>query len=849
IQSRLIELDKSFEQGKCADDLIQERSNLLKDLLDHNHASSLDMFQKAKIRWAIKGDENSKFFHGIINKKRSQLVIRGVLVDGDWIVDPLLVKHEFKSHFSNRFAAPVIVLIAFDLSSLDGYLMTKSMFLKGLFLMMKLKVRYGIAVPTSRLAQTVCSPAWMQLYDIALIPKMHEAKMVKDFRPISLIGSVYKIIAKVLANRLSLVISALVSEEQSTFVSNRLILDGPFILNELLSCWEYLDMVLHNFGFGSKWRSWIQGYLKSAIGSILVNGSPTSEFQFHKGLKQGDPLSPFLFILIMESLHLSFSNVVNAGLFNGIHIDSSFSLSHLFYADDVIFVGKWELSNLSTIVNVLKWFHLASGLKINLLKSKLMGIDIPHNVVVSAARSIGCSVMHTPFNYLRVTVGASMSRICSWDDVVAKLSSRISKWKLKTLSDGVLNRFEAIRRNFFNGVECTEMKLFLISWKKVLASKKNGGLGVSSFFALNCGSFSNGFGASLLMVPLSGLGYQLTRRHSCVYMFICLTFTRHSPWLDIVGEFKKLSIKGEQSYFWDDVWLSDSKFRDLYPRLYLLESAKNASVASKFRDISLTDSFRRQPRSGIEEEQLLHLLSKMSSVMLPNSNDQWTWSLDSAGIFSVKSARDFIDRLFLPKAAVPTRWVKYIPIKINIFAWRVFLDKLPTRLNLSLRGLDIPSILCPVCSIYVESTSHLLFSCHLARQLMSKVSRWWELEFQDFFSYDDWLLWFKNLRMSKRLKDVSEGVCYISWWVIWKFRNQILFGKQFPQVALLFDEIVRLSFFWCSNRCNCNFDWNSWMKNPSSLICEAPFPSSLLVYNKMMFKKKIEKIERPCNKL
>ncbi|GJV61945.1 RNA-directed DNA polymerase, eukaryota [Tanacetum coccineum] len=93
----------------------------------------------------------------------------------------------------------------------------------------------------------------------------------------------------------------------------------------------------------------------------------------------------------------------------------------------------------------------------------------------------------------------------------------------------------------------------------------------------------------------------------------------------------------------------------------------------------------------------------------------------------------------------------------------VSLDKLPTRLNLSLRGLDIPSIICPLCSIAVESISHLLFSCQLARQLMIKVVHWWESEYQDFQSYEDWLLWFKNLRVFKRLKDVFEGVCYISW--------------------------------------------------------------------------------------
>ncbi|GJU84821.1 RNA-directed DNA polymerase, eukaryota [Tanacetum coccineum] len=114
--------------------------------------------------------------------------------------------------------------------------------------------------------------------------------------------------------------------------------------------WDFLDIILRNFGFGIKWRGWIQGCLSSAMGSILVNGSPTAEFKFHKGLKQGDPLSPYLFILVMESLHLSFNNIINADLFKGIRFDDSLTLFHLFYADDAVFIGKWDRANILTIV-------------------------------------------------------------------------------------------------------------------------------------------------------------------------------------------------------------------------------------------------------------------------------------------------------------------------------------------------------------------------------------------------------------------------------------------------------------------------------------------------------------------
>jgi hypothetical protein len=154
------------------------------------------------------------------------------------------------------------------------------------------------------------------------------------------VGCLYKILAKVLANRLRQVIGSVVSEVQSTFVKNRQILNGILIANEVVDEarktkkellmfkvdfekeydsveWGYLDEVMGSMAFLTLWRKWIKECVCTATASVLVNGSPTDEFSLERGLRQGDPLSPFLFLLAAEGLNVLMKALVETDTFTG----------------------------------------------------------------------------------------------------------------------------------------------------------------------------------------------------------------------------------------------------------------------------------------------------------------------------------------------------------------------------------------------------------------------------------------------------------------------------------------------------------------------------------------------------
>ncbi|GKA64119.1 RNA-directed DNA polymerase, eukaryota [Tanacetum coccineum] len=654
---------------------------------------------------------------------------------------------------------------------------------------------------------------------IALIPKIPDANLVKDFRPISLIGSIYKIIAKILTNRLVDVLGGIINEVQSAFIKDRQILDGPFILNEVMSwCkkkkkqtllfkvdfekaydsvrWDFLDDVLGKFGFGDKWRKWIQCCLHSSKGSIIINGSPTDEFQFGRGLKQGDPLSPFLFLLIMESLHISFQRVVDAGMFHGIDVGGLVNLSHMFYADDAVFIGEWSESNITSLIHVLDCFHKVSGLKINMCKSKIMGIEVDNGKVSRAATKFGCLVLKAPFLYLGSYVGGDMNKIQSWKDIIDRIRRRLSRWKMKMLSiggrlmliksvlgsmpifhmsmfkvpAGVIQILESLRSKFFNGHESSGKKASWVQWKKALAPKDNGGLGIFSLYALNRGLIFKWVwrflaheptlwsrvikaihGANGKIDEISGKG-----ANSCWINIIKEVRRLEEKGINLLLFMKKKLGNGLSTLFWDDVWCDGGKLKNRFPRAYALENSKQITVGQKLAHPSLYHSFRRHPRGGLELTQVEELAKVINPVVLTQSPDSWSWTLNNSGGYTVASSRNMIDSRLLPKGDLKTRWIRYVPNKVNTFAWKVMTNSLPTRFNISRRGIDIESLSCVNCDVGIETNDHLFFACNTAKKISKLINRWWDVPFMDINSYGEWRSWIDNVKLPKKNKSMFQ---------------------------------------------------------------------------------------------
>ena len=372
---------------------------------------------------------------------------------------------------------------------------------------------------------------------VTLIPKVENPTAIEEFRPISMVGSLYKIIAKILSSRLKEVIAPLIDESQSAFVKNRQILDGVMIANESMRWlkknkipgslikldfqsaydsvnWVFLRKVMEKLGFGRTWIEWIMECVSSASMSVLLNGSPLRPFKMEKGLRQGDPLSPYLFILVSEALVYTLKKAHDMNFIEAVQIGKAkVSLKHLQFVDDILIFAPKNPICITNYFRILDVFSLMSGLTLNYNKSAFIPWkQDDQSWVTEIAAGVGCTLASPPFTYLGFPLGQQFNKGAAWKPVIRNIENRLASWKARLLSragrltliKSVLNslpvyfmsmfkiprtvaaKIVKLQRRFFWGGKFGESKCCpTVKWSDIELPKEMGGLGVGNILHKN----------------------------------------------------------------------------------------------------------------------------------------------------------------------------------------------------------------------------------------------------------------------------------------------------------------------------------------------------------------------------
>jgi hypothetical protein len=481
-------LDLKAEVGMLSLEDTEARFKGFHDLWALLRVRESQIFQQSRSKWLRQGDANSGYFHASIKMRRRRNSILALKVGSRWVEDVQDVRKEIVEYFREHFAERVedrptldgvplpsisegeagSLIVPFTVEEIrrvvvesDG---TKSPGPDGFNFSFYKRfwelVKGEVGTMFNQFFHSATLPRCFSSYFITLIPKVPSPTRIGDFRHISLLGSLYKLVAKALASRLSTVMDKLISSNQSAFLKGRQLVDGVVAVNEVIDAarkakkdclifkvdfekaydfvsWSFLEYMMQRLGFSLKWCRWIRACVCYGNLSVLVNGCPTEEVNIQRGLKQGDPLAPFLFLLVVEGLSGLVRSAEARGLYHGVKVgNSDLSISHLQYADDTLFLGEASMANLWSLKTILRCFELASGLKVNFAKSYVMGVNVGAGFLGLAERFLHCRVGSVPFTYLGLPVGANPRLERTWQPLLQLLESRLGSWGNRYVSLG-----------------------------------------------------------------------------------------------------------------------------------------------------------------------------------------------------------------------------------------------------------------------------------------------------------------------------------------------------------------------------------------------------------------------------
>ncbi|XP_039145636.1 uncharacterized protein LOC120282866 [Dioscorea cayenensis subsp. rotundata] len=633
---------------------------------------------------------------------------------------------------------------------------------------------------------------------IVLIPKISSPVSPGDYRPISLINSSLKIISKILASRLSTVMASLVDHSQSAFLKGRCILDNIATAEELLFSihkrkmddhvlkvdfakafdsvdWEFLLELLKARGFGTKWIGWICNLLSMSKASILINGSPRGYVRYQRGLRQGDPLSPLLFVLVTDVLSTLFENALFSQILVGVPVGE---------------VGSIWLS----------------GLETNFAKTCLFSSD-PHQLPDErTANTFCCSVSRLPVTYLGIPISGRRPRNHDWRSLIDKIKSRLSTWKSNYLSIGgrltllnsvlsslptfwmsmfclpkwVIKEIDRIRRDFlWSGPDMDIPRCRLVAWQAICRSKEQGGWGILNLSVFNMAllgkwrwkflSDSNWCCARVIKFNYNLTSWNMFSlprgRVSFFWSGVLKGLSAFNGCVTVKVHF------GMEALFWKDRWLNGRAPMHLWPNEFLASPMQNASV------FDLRHLLVQQPFSDEHTDSEMLLVNWISPAGL--DKDVRFWSLNANGSFSVKSFYDRLNDGGLRCPIAKFFWKGPCPRKVNIFNWLAWKDKILTLENLAKRRCNkLPTDTCVLCHEAVESVDHLFLQCRFSLEVWAQLSKVVQLPALPRLMSVLWGVWRATLPGAVRV--MGDGVFKAFVWAIWLARNDVIFADKSP---------------------------------------------------------------------
>ncbi|GJU27805.1 hypothetical protein Tco_1166426 [Tanacetum coccineum] len=556
---------------------------------------------------------------------------------------------------------------------------------------------------------------------VVLIPKVPCPEQIGQFRPISLCNFVYRTISKIMANRLKPHLHKIVSPQQSAFIPGRLIQDSIVIANEAFHYirnkkkgsqqfmalkldlskafdrveWDFLLESLKRLDFGNKWCTWISACISSYELEFMINGNSIGTIKPSRGIRQGDPISPFLFIIVADVLSKMINNALNNSLLSGMKMARECPvISHIFFADDSLFFLKASINECNKLISILDKYCAASGQSINFSKSAaIFSPNTSQELQLDLCRRLQVSFMDTKGTYLGLPTihGRNKNELFSF--ILDRVLKKMQGWKQKFLShagrtiliksviqaipsyamqcyllpDDFLNKLMSHVKRFFWGGDAHEKHIHWVKWERMSHPKEECGLGFRDLNALNLALLAKQ-GWRLLINPHSFWGRVLKGLYFPRSNFLTARKGSRPSWL----------------------WQSLLQGRDL-----------------------LLEGIRWQGANFIAQ----------IPISRTHTNDRIIWHYDAKGNYTVKSGyrqalkwRNFSVNEVASSSSFPNPgfwkkvWNMKVMPKIKTFWWRACSNALATRENLYKRKCSL-SPLCQICNSQVETIEHVFFEC------------------------------------------------------------------------------------------------------------------------------------------